>query len=115
MPNFSEQVGIPVRGFDDVAKLLPEAIIVDLIGYIQPPTVGALLDPVAGNTENIIPDGRIGSIQLGQAFMIPPSEVILRLSRGVGIQGIFLNVKPVFIRGMVSVLQHISEGEKTPS
>ena len=61
MPDLTDDVGFGVDGFHPLAEFLPEGIIVDLGGDIQPPAIDPEFDPVFGDLEEKgAHGGRIG-------------------------------------------------------
>ena len=65
-PYLAHDVCLWVSRFHHAAELLPELIVVYLLGHVQAPAVCAELDPVSGHVENEAAHGRRFDVELGQ-------------------------------------------------
>ena len=99
-------------GFDGIAEIVPESIVIDLVGHVQAPAVGALLDPVARHVQQELAHVGVGGIELGQALDAPPGLVIARFTGRESIHREAADVEPVAVGRVLLVLQDIGEGEE---
>jgi hypothetical protein len=67
-PDLPAEVGLRIGRLHHLAKGLPEAVIVDLGGHVQPPAVDAEGDPVAGDLEEIFPHPGVTNVEFGQRW-----------------------------------------------
>jgi hypothetical protein len=75
VPDLTDDIRFLVGLPDPIPKLLPERIIVDFAGHIEPPAVDAEIDPVFGDVEDELAHGRRIRVELGQGRDIPPGAI----------------------------------------
>ncbi len=115
LPDLADDVGVGVGGVDPVAELGPERAVVDLVGHVEPPAVGAEVDPVAADVPEELADGRGVGVELGQRVQPPPGVVAGRLAVVVGVQGPAVDAEPVEVGRILAVLEDVVELEESPA
>src|SRR5262249_39416989 len=85
LPDFADQIGVRIFGFNAAPKFAPEVIVVNLSWYVEPPSIDTLLNPVFRHAEQKGAHLGISVIELRQRFEIPPrlvarwSQIIIRV------------------------------------
>ena len=114
-PDFPDDVGVRVDGLHTAAELLPETVVVDLVGHVQPPAVDAEPDPVLGDLPQELAHGGVVGIEFGQGAVAPPRGVIGRAGVVVGLQRPGVHVKPVLVSAVRPLFQQVVELKEAPA
>ena len=112
MPDLADDVGVGIGFLDHEPEILPEGHVIDLLGDVQPPAVGAELDPVFGHVEQIVAYARIVDVKFGQGRNVPPGGIVVGivLIVDVGAQRPILDEKPVKVGRVAALFQDVVKG-----
>ena len=139
IPDLPHQVCVGVHGPATPTELLPEHLVVDLGGDVQPPSVDPEPQPVLRDRPQELADGRMVRVELRQGRHVPPgpvpelvdrraprrlrtSRVIrarsgairIRIQAPAGRQPFAVQVEPVHVRRREAILQHVVERPEAP-
>ena len=115
LPDLADDVRLGVGRVDRPAELGPERAVVDLVGHVEPPAVGAEVDPVAADVPEELADGRGVGVELGQGVQAPPGVVARGLVVVIGVHRPAVDGEPVEVGRVLAVLQDVVELEESPA
>ncbi len=75
LPDFADEIRLGVDFAAAPPELLPEPGLSDLLRDIEAPAVDAEPQPALSHSEDVLPDGGIGVVELGQRGQIPPGLI----------------------------------------
>ena len=96
-PNLADNVGLGVGLAHPAAEFLPEGVIVNLVGHIQPPAVNAEIHPVTGHIQQVGAGAGIMGVELGQPGQVGPGGVVQALAplARVGVERPVVHSEPI--------------------
>jgi hypothetical protein len=80
---------------DDIAKVFPEAVRLNLAGDVEAPPIDPKLDPVPGHVKKKVAHRGVVGVELRQGGNVVPRRVVVGPVGGVGAQGPVLDLEPV--------------------
>ena len=108
-PDLAHDVGVGIDGLHAPPELLPEGVVVDLVGHVQPPAIDTKLHPAFGHPPQELAH-RLGTrIELGQRPVAPPRRVVGGPGVVVGRERKRPGVEPVQVGAVLALLQQVAE------
>ncbi len=118
-PDLADQVGVRPDRAAAAAEVLPERLVVDLVGDVQSPAIDAEPEPVLGDAEQVLPNGGLAGVQLGQRRESPPRPIAegarwrpgrwVRQQRLSRVEGGIVEVEPAPVRRGGAILDDVVE------
>jgi len=84
-------------------------------GHVEPPAVGAEVDPVPTDVPKELADGRRVGVKLGECVQAPPGVVPRGLRVVVGVHRPAVDGEPIQVGRILAVLQDVVELEESPA
>src|SRR5919199_1292700 len=111
-PDFPDNIGFRIGGFDAIAKFLPKPWRFNLEWYIQSPTIDAELNPIFGNLHDVFPHFWVVMVKHWQGSIVSPTFIVSRKLTVIGRYRPLVNFEPIHPRRMRAIFQYIVEEEK---
>jgi hypothetical protein len=115
VPNFAADIGLGILAFHHLTKRAPKVVVVNLMRHIEPPTVDAKANPMAGDFENEFAHRRRIGVELRQGRQPPPARVIGRLRplRRIGLQRPIVHGEPIDVGAVAAVFENVMKLPKS--